>query len=282
MRIWLGLRTFLFAAGMISSHSAIAGEVLCPRSFAHPVTQQSLPLANAELWAAEYQISIEDAEEHRDFGRRFWGRWQLRMLDHPRFIVCRYGAYRDRGSRPQVVFPIPEGADTCEMEARERKEGPYIWDVLKFVCSGVPAEKWKAHAAEKPNRSTELGGMNLAMTRAQIEAHILASGGTVTADGQRLAIQVKDESFFAYFTPNAEHPSRIVALLPPRMGDSKDAYFSLVQRYGTIYPANQTPNPRWEGRDGVWFVYKPGRPNTDDRQEIHLIDGKPDEADAMD
>lgn len=281
MRIWLGLRTFLFAAGMISSHSALAGEVVCPRTFAHPVTKQSLPLANAELWAAEYQISIEDAEEHRDFGRRVWGRWQLGRLDHPRFIVCRYGADRDRDGRRQVVFPIPEEANTCEMEMRERKEGSYIWDVLKFICSGVPAEKWKVYAAEKPNRSTELGGMNLALTRAQIEAHVWASGGTVTADGQRLAIRMKGESFFVDFSPNAEHPSRIVALLPPRVGDSKDTYFSLVQQYGTISPSSQTPNPRWEGRDGVWLVYKPGRRNTNDRQEIHLIDGRPDKADAM-
>jgi hypothetical protein len=279
----------VFAVEATCPASAFAANLLCPKHLASETSPQKLPLTDAQLWEGLYQLSIEDAQEHRNFGPRenpdephkapyyFWGRWTIDSYKPPLFLVCRYGTEENIGLRPQIILPIPTGTETCEMEVREKNTQNYTWDVRMLACKGPPTATWAAHLPERPSRATERGGFSLTTTRAEIQASVLARGGTVTAETQdRLRIRVNGDDLIAYFPPNGDRPKRIVTLLPPRQGDSLDTYFSLVLRFGTIWSAGN--NLRWQGRDNVWVLYKPGRWNSDDPQEIHLIDGLPEDS----
>lgn len=119
-----------------------------------------------------------------------------------------------------------------------------------------------------------MGGLSLGMTRAAMRASVLARGGVVTAeDDQGLRVSVDGEDIAARFAPGGDTPSQIAAL---RKEDSMETFLAMVLRFGTPLRTYPYPERHWEGRDGVWAVYRPGRPDTDDRQEIRLMSGPPE------
>lgn len=261
----LSLSIFLALAG--NSFHALGGEALFPQRL------DRLPLTDAEMWAGDEQLDIEIADEHRAGGGRFWGRWNVAEYPAPRFFVCRYGTDENGNMRPKLVVPVPDGAASCEIDVRRKDRARYLWDVKMAGCSGSGIAAASRYPTSAPDRSTELEGFSLSMTRAALIASARARNGNLVADdGSVLRLQMGEKEIVARFPTDTDVPREIVALLPPRQGHSHDVYWSLVLRFGTQTQAMAFPEYQWHGRDDVWVVYNPGRREGVDPQQLRLVD----------
>ncbi|MBI5162577.1 MAG: hypothetical protein HY985_01595 [Magnetospirillum sp.] len=236
----------------------------------------ALSLTGAAVWAGEYQLSTEDAEGHKDAGRRLWGRWTFIGQPQPRYIVCLYGSGSKRYLNPQVIIPVPVGGEPCELDIQGRNRDLTLWDVRGLACHGSAMKEPKIYFPVRPSRTTELGGMSLDMPRAALKGSVLARGGTITAeDDAHLHLTVNNDRFIVHFPPNGDRPDEIAALLPPRKGQSLDTFFEVVLRFGTPDPYYPYPDHHWEGWDDVWVVYHPGGIDSGEPQELRLMDHEP-------
>ncbi|MBI5163357.1 MAG: hypothetical protein HY985_05590 [Magnetospirillum sp.] len=234
-----------------------------------------VPLTAGEVWANDYQLAMDDAEEHFEEGRHLWSRWKLTSQPSPRFMACRYGSDNQFYKRPEVIVPIPEGGQPCELDIRSRNRNFTEWEVRTFVCAGPAFAKPVLYFPHRPDRKTQLGGIALEMSRSSIKEQIIALGGTITVEDEAtIHIRLSTEAYVIHFAPGNVTPHQISTLRPPRRDvNDHDLYLELLFRFGTPWRGYAYPDHYWTGGDDVWVVHRVGAPG--EPQQIILMDHAP-------
>lgn len=240
---------------------------------------QSLKLRWAEVWAGwESLAPIEgrtragkDWQEPERTPKKNEVFWDMGNFKKPAFLYCMYGNGLALNDETAIIVPVPSDSLTCHFAWRS---GPSTSVITSISCSPGNAPVPPVSVVERITPQTELNGLMLRKSRAELEARTATRGAVWTdgADTNSATVAFPNQAHYRVVFSPTSGLSREVALIGPTFDQNYDFVVAIQRRFG---PYNLNP---WKGEDNVWIDwdggYREGKPR--EPEEMRLIDRSSD------
>ncbi|CAA7614927.1 exported hypothetical protein [Magnetospirillum sp. LM-5] len=207
----------------------------------------------------------QEPEGRRDVDEVFWG---MGSFKKPAFLYCMYGNGLALNPETAVVVPVSDDSKTCHAEYRDTPKAAYITSIS---CSPGKAPVPPLSVVERLTPQTELDGLMLRKSRAELEARTAARGAVWTDEVGKDRKMVAFPDNGAHYRVECSSTTGLaheIALIGPVAAPDFGFGVSIQRRFG---PYNLNP---WKGEDNIWVVWDDGYRKDKPRvpEEMRLLD----------
>lgn len=234
-----------------------------------------LKLRWAEVWAgweslAPIEGRTRDGQDWQELERSPKQNevfWEISDFKRPTFLYCLYGEHLARLTAPALIVPIPDDSKICHIAWQNKPE----LLATSISCSPGKAPVPPLSVVERLTPQTELDGLMLRKSRAELEARTAARGAVWTdedgKDSKMVAFPDNGARYRVEFSSTTGFAHEI-ALIGPKFEQRSDFVVDIQRRFG---PYNMNP---WKGEDGVGIIWDGGYRKDKPRvpEEMRLLD----------